>query len=393
TPAFSRDGRTLYFASNREGGYGGNDIYSARMDGRGRFSNLKNLGPEINTAGNEMFPYISNDGKLFFSSDGHPGFGGLDLFQAERSGGKVSIQNMGTPINSSYDDFGLYLFDPAKGWFTSNRPDGKGGDDIYTFVNNDPDLKIVNYILAGLTKTTGAKDSLQNLPLVNVKLLDAEENILEETTSNRGAQFQFRVYPEEDYVLIGERPDYFTTRLEFSTKGRSVPKEDLTEMVTNVRFDTILVLDQIILERSIVLENIYYDLDKWDIRPDAAQELDKLVNILKDNPQIRIELSSHTDSRADDDYNDVLSQRRAESAVEYIINQGIEPQRLRAKGYGEQRLIVKNAQTEAQHQRNRRTEFKVIEYNKDMANQQGEEEEADDGTFNEDRYFNNEDDQ
>ncbi|MFA0961966.1 OmpA family protein [Roseivirga sp. BDSF3-8] len=392
TPTFSRDGRTLYFSSNRKGGYGGTDIYSARMDGRGRFSQISNLGPEINTAGNEMFPYVSDEGKLYFSSDGHPGFGGLDLFEAVRAGGKISIENLGTPINSSYDDFGLYLFDPSKGWFTSNRPGGAGDDDIYTFVNNDPDLKIVNYMLAGLTKTSVSEDSLSILPLVKVRLLDAEENLLEEVSSNRSGQFSFRVYPEEDYVLIGERPDYFTTRLEFSTKGRSVAKEDLTEMVTNVRFDTTLVLDRIVLDRSIVLENIYYDLDKWDIRPDAAQELDKLVNILKDNPQIRIELSSHTDARADDDYNDVLSQRRAESAVEYIINQGIEAERLRAKGYGEQRLIVKNAQTEEEHQRNRRTEFKVIEYNKDMAKQEeGDEQEGDEESFDEDRYFNNDD--
>jgi outer membrane protein OmpA-like peptidoglycan-associated protein len=161
--------------------------------------------------------------------------------------------------------------------------------------------------------------------------------------------------------MIASKSGYFTKSVPYSTIGKTPAVEDLIQDVTNITLDTTIVLDQLILERSIVLENIYYDLDKAAIRPDAALELDKLVKILKDNPGIRIELSSHTDVRATDAYNDDLSQRRAESAVAYLVSQGIAADRLQAKGYGERQLIVENAQTEEEHQVNRRTEFKVIE--------------------------------
>jgi outer membrane protein OmpA-like peptidoglycan-associated protein len=161
--------------------------------------------------------------------------------------------------------------------------------------------------------------------------------------------------------MIASKTGYFSQSVPYSTIGKTPAPEELIQDVTNVTLDTTIVLEQLVLERAIVLENIYYDLDKAEIRPDAAQELDKLVKILKDNPGIRIELSSHTDARASDAYNQDLSQRRAESAVEYIVSQGIDASRLEARGYGEQQLLIENAQTEEEHQVNRRTEFKVIE--------------------------------
>ncbi|MEM9325928.1 MAG: OmpA family protein [Bacteroidota bacterium] len=363
TPALSRDGKTLYFASTRPGGYGGSDIYSAKMDRRGRWVDVRNMGPDINTPGNEMFPFVSEDGSMYFSSDGHPGFGSLDLFKATRRRGHISIQNLGKPINSNADDFGLYEFNLTRGFFASNRKGGAGDDDVYTYVNDDPDLKIVNYFLTGVTTTLD--DGGEKIIVANTKvtLLGEDGSILDESFTGEDGQFRFRVYPEEDYRLLAEKTDYFTVRDNFSTVGRSVDRSTLTEMVTTVNFETEIPLNSIVIEKPIVLENIYYDLAKWDIRPDAEPTLDSLVMILEDNPDIFIELGSHTDIRAPDDYNMDLSWKRARSAVTYIINKGVNAARITARGYGETTLIVVDAQTEEEHQRNRRTEFKVLRYN------------------------------
>lgn len=363
TPAFSPDGTTLYFSSTRPGGYGGADLYQAKVNRRGRWVDVRNLGPEINTTGDDVFPYVSEDGSLYFASDGHPGFGKLDMFRAVREGGHVQIENLGKPMNSSADDFGFYQFDLQKGFFTSNRRGGKGDDDIYTYVNDDPDLKIVNYFLTGTTVTKDDAGQEIILPNTKVSLTTDNGEVLDEAFTTADGKFNFRVYPEEHYDLISEKTDYFTVRKDFTTIGKTIDKTTLTEFITNVNFETKIMMDPIVLERAIVLENIYYDLDKADIRPDAALVLDSLVQIMNDNPDIYIELGSHTDARQTDDYNLNLSRRRAQSAVRYIINEGVSAERIVAKGYGESQLIVKNAQTEEEHQRNRRTEFKVLRYN------------------------------
>ena len=362
TPAFSKNGKTLYFASNRRGGFGGVDLYSATLDARGNWGRVKNMGPEINTAGNEMFPFVSFDGRLYFSSDGHPSLGALDLFVAIRKGGEIFIENLGVPMNSPADDFGLSYSGYDRGYFSSNRESGKGDDDVYAFLNEDPDLKIVNYYLAGTTYTTDENERERILPNVEVRLMADNDRQVDLTMSDADGKFQFTL--EEgvvEYVLIGEKEEYFTTRRIFPMEGKYLDKESLVEFETDTTYYTDLTLDKIVLDKAIVLDNIYYDFDKADIRPDAARELDKLVSVLKDNPQIVIELSSHTDSRGDVAYNIDLSQRRAESAVEYIISNGINPRRITARGYGENRPIIPNATTEEEHQVNRRTEFKVTE--------------------------------
>lgn len=366
TPALATDGRTLYFSSNRKGGFGGLDIYSATMDSRGRFGRVKNLGPEINTSGNELFPYYSDNGKLYFSSDGHPGYGMLDIFVVNRVNGKTVIDNLGQPVNSTADDFGMYLFKPDRGFFTSNREGGKGDDDIYTFVNEDPNLKVVNYYLQGITYMTRKDSTREILPNTKVSLLDEEGEVMQDFVTGNDGKFLFRVYENENYTLMGETDGFITKRQPYTTVGKSVPLETLKELVTNITLDTLVVLDRKERNKIFVLENIYFGYDSADIRKEAARELDKLVVLLNDNPDLKIEMSSHTDSVASDAYNLQLSQRRAESTVNYLIRKGIATDRLVAKGYGESKPIARNTNPDgtdnpAGRQRNRRTEFKILD--------------------------------
>ncbi len=376
TPAFSEDGRTLYFSSTRKGGFGGVDLYSATVNSRGQWGNVRNLGDKINTPEDEMFPSASQDGKLYFSSNGHPGLGKLDIFVAERKGGKITISHLGKPMNSNKDDFAVFLYSPDRGFFSSDRPGGEGRDDIYTFKNEDPNLKIVNYFLAGVTTTHNTNEEEVILPGANVRMFSQDSVLLGEILTGQDGKFNFRVSEEEEYFIIAEKDNYFTTRKTFSTVGKTVDKSQLTSLITNKVFETEILLEEIILDKAFELENIYYDFDSANIRADAALELDKLVTILKDNPPIKIELSSHTDARGEAAYNQELSKRRAESAVAYIISQGIDPSRIKARGYGESQLIIEDAETEEEHETNRRTEFKVTEYDKEIARRIREQEEA-----------------
>lgn len=363
TPAFSPDGNTLYFASNRPGGYGGIDLYKATRLANSDFGNPVNLGPNINTSGNELFPRPEADGKFFFSSDGHPGYGKLDLFVAESDAeGKQVIKNLGENFNSANDDFGIFFTDyPKAGFMSSNREGGVGDDDIYSFEDKTPKPKIINVLLNVYTKQRVAGEPDEVLDQARVVLYDGNNKQSGGDFSNKSGRVRFTLEPDANFTIIASKAGYFSKSVPYTTIGKTPDPATLIQEVTNISLDTTIILDQLVLDRSIVLENIYYDLDKAEIRTDAAVELNKLVQILKDNPSIRIELSSHTDDRSSDEYNFDLSQRRAQSAVDYLVSQGIDKDRLVAKGYGESQLIVKNAKTEEEHQINRRTEFKVIE--------------------------------
>jgi outer membrane protein OmpA-like peptidoglycan-associated protein len=338
-----------------------------------------------------MFPYVAEDGKLYFASDGHPGFGGLDLFVIERENGKNVIKNLGQPMNSSSDDFGIYLFRPDRGFFTSNREEGKGDDDIYTFVNEDPDLKVINYYLQGITYFKDREGKRQILPNARVSLLDARGELMQDYVTGNDGKFLFRVYDNEDYNMVGESDGYITTREEYSTKGRGVDPKTLKDLVTNVTFDTLLVLERKAEGVKFILENIYFGFDSTLITQTSAKELDKLVQLLIDNPEIKIEMGSHTDSLGSFDYNIDLSKRRAESTVRYLINNGISPDRLTSKGYGETQPIARNTNPNGTDNpvgraRNRRTEFKIIEVGV-MPKSIEEEETGVKEEFDEDKYF------
>jgi outer membrane protein OmpA-like peptidoglycan-associated protein len=204
-------------------------------------------------------------------------------------------------------------------------------------VNEDPDLKVINYYLQGLTQTPDKDGNLQILPNTKVTLLDDKGYVMQDYTTGNDGKFLFRVYENENYDLVGETDGYLVKREAYSTKGRSVDPRTLKDLVTNITLDTTLVLEKIELNKIFALENIYYKFNKYDITPEAGVELDKLAQLLIDNPEIKIELASHTDSVDDEAYNQTLSQRRAEAAVNHLIKRGISPDRMIAKGYGDKR--------------------------------------------------------
>jgi outer membrane protein OmpA-like peptidoglycan-associated protein len=354
SPAFSPDGRTLYFSSDRRGGQGGRDIWMTTLDAGGRFSRPVNLGAAVNTPGNESFPYVAADSTLYIASDGHPGLGGLDVFRISGD----SVINMGTPINSVGDDFSILITGEDQGFFASNRAGGQGGDDIYSFVKRQP--KLVNFFVDGrVLERNQTNNTTTPMANVRVTLQNAQGVKVTEATADARGNFTFKLDSASVYSVIAERTGYFAARNSVITQGKTPPQDQLTKPLTEIRLTTTLTLAKIVKNKAIVVENIFYDYDKANIRPDAAVELDKLVQTLVDNPTITIELSSHTDSRGVDIYNQDLSQRRAQSAVDYIISKGIDKKRITARGYGESRPVIRNAKTEAQHQQNRRTEFKV----------------------------------
>ena len=367
-PAISSDELTLYFVSDMKGGLGGKDIWKVRRANKGdEWGTPENLGADINTPENEMYPFIHEDGTLYFSSNGHIGLGGLDIFKAKQNAnGSWKVDNMESPINSNADDFGIvFQKDVEKGYFSSSRT-AKGDDDIFTF--NLPPLK---YNLLGVVK-----DEKNDKPLAeaNVKSVSSDGITVDIKTDKNGA-FKMIMKANTDYVLIGSKEGYLNGKERETTKGLEKSKD----------FRTVIYLASI--EKPIELPNIFYDLAKWDLRPESMVALDGLVETLNDNPKITIELASHTDSRGSDADNITLSQKRAQSVVNYLIEKGIAADRLIAKGYGEsepktvdaklaqqypflkdgvvlsEEYITKLPDLDLQeiaHQINRRTDFRVL---------------------------------
>jgi peptidoglycan-associated lipoprotein len=367
-PAISPDGLTLYFVSELTDGYGGKDIYYVtRQSASGNWSQPVNLGPDINTGGDEMFPYVRDDGTLYFSSDGHMGMGGLDIFKAvQQPDGRWIVTNMRPPINSSADDFGIVFERGAeKGLFSSSRK-GRGNDELYSFV-----MPPLTFSITGLVK-----DEKTDSPVTGsvVQLIASDGTNLQATTGDNG-DFRFSLRPDVDYIFLATKEGYLNGKARETTRGQDKSREFLT---------TILMTP---IDKPIELPNIFYDFGRWDLRPESMVSLDKLTETLLDNPNVTIELMSHTDSRDTEEYNMTLSQRRAQSVVDYLIEKGIEPDRLSPRGYGESspkvvddeiaalypflqtgitlseqfiNTLPTEEQKEIAHQINRRTEFRVL---------------------------------
>lgn len=451
-PAITRDGRTMYLVSDIPGGFGGADIYKVQIHEDGTFGEMVNLGKEINTEGQEMFPFIDSEGRLFFSTDGHPGLGGLDVFVALPDGDKTGkIHNLGLPVNSQYDDFAFSMSDDFKtGFLSSNREGGKGGDDIYA-------VQLIRPFVFSITIKGTAKDKKgEKVPFATIELKDDAGNTIGSVKADENGAYSFEADYEKNYVLEGTKEDYFDGNNRASTytdeqvviadvvlekdpglslyaiitdKKTGKPLEgvqinlvdNMTGKSKNItspatgdfrealfgkklndrgsynlvlqkegyfsktvtyntlfdqpgQYDIHALLDLSMdpevkdLSEMIQINPINFDLNKYNIRPDAATELDKIVEVMNKYPNMVIELGSHTDCRASKAYNMKLSDRRAKASAEYIKKRITDSERIYGKGYGESRLLnhcecegsVKSDCTEEEHEKNRRTEFKVI---------------------------------
>ncbi len=369
-PAVSPSGDWLYFASDMPG-HGGKDIW--RINLRERVGSLENLGEAINTPGDEVFPYMLTDSVMLFSSDGHPGLGGLDIFRATLtpSGGWL-VENMGSPVNSEGDDFGITYATPGKeaGYFSSNRGDGRGYDHLYSF--ELPDLKI---LISGWVLD---KDE-EPVPNAIIRIV-GNDGSNQKAVARADGSFSFPLNRGVSYVMLAGAKGYLNAKQEFTS--------DTAEEDAEYGIDFILAS----LSKPNILENIFYDFDKATLRPESKTALDELVNMLRDNPNITIEMASHTDRHGTDEYNIDLSQRRAKSVVDYLIESGIAADRLQAQGYGESRpkVVTKRVNREypqfpegqvldeeyiltlgeedqdAADQINRRTEFQVLTFDYQM---------------------------
>jgi outer membrane protein OmpA-like peptidoglycan-associated protein/tetratricopeptide (TPR) repeat protein len=357
-PALSVNEKTLYFASDMPGTLGQSDLFSVRINEDGTYGIPQNLGPEINTEGRETFPFISNENELFFASDGRPGLGGLDIFVA-RIAEDVSffgIQNVGTPINSNQDDFAFLINSKNRnGFFTSNREGGKGYDDIYRFV--EVKKLVCDQTLSGIITDL---DSGQIIPNAKVSLFDNDFKPLQEILSDQKGNYSFEVACGATYYVRAEKDGYQTK--EGSVKTKSISGNKDYSVVLEKRLKPITIGTD--LAKTLDIPIIYFDLDKSFIRKDAAFELAKVVAVMQQFPEMKIEIHSHTDSRQTAKYNKKLSDKRAKATVAWLVKNGIDSARLIGKGYGETQLVNNCADgvkcTEEEHQANRRSEFIIV---------------------------------
>ena len=350
-PSVSADGKTLYFASDMPGGYGNFDIYKAPINDDGTLGEPKNLGQKVNTEGQEMFPYISSNNTLYFSSNGHLGLGGMDVFHTKEIDGKMApIRNVGIPINSNGDDFAFSINeDSGEGFVSSNREGGKGDDDIYAIKKLQP--------LCDVLISTVVTDAKTGNPVSGalVSMVDSDGNRLNTKTTSSDGIAEFIVECETETKLEVSMTDYESQMVDVDGSSEE-------EMTVNVSLQPI---EKIIQETVIALNPIYFDFDKSNITAQAAFELDKLVQIMTKYPNMVIKANSHTDSRGSAPYNQRLSERRAKTTVQYVISKGIDASRITGEGKGENELKVNcgTGCSDEEHQMNRRSEFLIISGN------------------------------
>jgi outer membrane protein OmpA-like peptidoglycan-associated protein/tetratricopeptide (TPR) repeat protein len=355
-PTLSTDGKILYFSSNMPGGFGGSDLYYSMKKEDGSWDIPKNLGSAINTSGKECFPAIGTDGILYFSSDGHHGMGGLDLFKARGTMDRWGeVENMKAPVNSSQDDFGI-LFNPdgVSGYLSSSRGDSYGKDNIFSFQPAPPKKRFI--VIRG--RTVNAEENILSNVLVQVAETLPEASTLAEFYSGSDGKFLIKVPYDENYLIKGEKQGFkmFEHFVSVSTDKDTIDIEIMLEMNINTFAKK--------SKPEPIEKKIYFDLDMAAIRKDAAAELDKIVGILNSYENMRLEISSHTDCRASDSYNFLLSQRRAEATVNYLIKKGADKGRISAECFGKTKLINHCKEgvscDEELHQQNRRVEIRII---------------------------------
>jgi outer membrane protein OmpA-like peptidoglycan-associated protein len=354
-PTLSPDEKTMYFASDMPGTHGQSDLWKVKINEDGSFGTPENLGVSINTEGKESFPIFTNENELYFATDGHPGLGGLDIFMSRMNadGSFKEPINIGAPANSPQDDF-AYLIDTKtrKGFLTSNRDGGKGYDDIYKFLET---RKLVcEQVLSGIVTDL---DTGEILPNTKVTLFDDKFNIIKEVISDDKGFYTFEVECGKSYFIRAEK-DTYETKEQKITIPTLTGKTDLPIQLEK-KVKPVVVGDD--LAKAFGIKIIYFDLDKWNIRPDAALELEKILDVMKQYPNMKIDVRSHTDSRQTHKYNEKLSDRRAKSTMSWLVKNGIDANRLTGKGYGETQLVNKCADgvkcSEDEHQANRRSEF------------------------------------
>ena len=363
-PALSPDGKYIYFASDMKGTIGASDIYRAKILKNG-YGKPENLGALINTQGRESFPFVSDDNILYYSSDGFPGLGGLDIYAVKLDEEDNPISkpvNVGRPANSAEDDFCYVINTHTKiGYLTSNRPGGKGSDDIYSFYEEAPVQFSCKQAINGVVKNA---KSLEVIADAKITLLDKSLKLIEEKISNKEGSFSFLYTSNcKDEQLIIK-----TIREGFSSDEQNITLTGLKDAYAEVLLSPIVEKKPIKigddLSKELKIDNIYFDYDKANIRPDAAEQLAKIVKVMEEYPTMKIDVRLHTDSRGSDSYNLALSQRRAKSTIKWLIAHGIHKDRITGKGYGETQLVNGCSNgvpcTEEQHQANRRSEFIII---------------------------------
>lgn len=354
-PALSLDEKTMYFASDMAGTKGYSDIYKVKRNDDGSFGRPENLDTQINTTGRESFPSIDKDGNLYFASDGHLGLGGLDLFKAtiNKDGSFEKPKNLGERINSPKDDFGATFYDKTSGFFTSNRDNGKGFDDIYYFNEKMCKQKADGIVYDAQTKLA--------IPAATIILFNDEMNELEKIATDEKGYYSFTVDCGKKYYIRALKENYEPAEIKLTTntENEKVTTTDLYLSKKQIPID-----EGTDLAKIFNISKIYFDLDKSNIRQDAEVHLQKIIEVLKQYPNMVIDIRSHTDSRQTHKYNEALSDRRAKSTLEYIVKNKIARKRLTAKGYGETQLVNKCADnvncTEEEHQMNRRSEFIIV---------------------------------
>ncbi|WP_418263422.1 OmpA family protein [Flavobacterium faecale] len=358
-PALSKDEKTLYFASDMPGTLGLSDLFKVKINDDGSFGTPENLGNSINTPGRETFPFLSEDNELYFASDGHPGLGGLDVFVSKISqdGTFGEVQNVGADINSPKDDF-AYLIDSKsrRGFFTSNKDGGHGYDDIYKFLETKP-LSCEQELYGQITDI----DTKEVLPNTKVSLFDKRFKDVSSMMSDEKGNYSFTVECDKTYYVRAEKPEY-TTKEEKVTVDKDKGKTKLDIALEKITCKVAIGDD---LGKCFGIKMIYFDFDKSDIRPEAALDLEKILDVLKQYPNMKLDIRSHTDSRGSFKYNEALSDRRVKSTIAWLIQNGVKTNRLIGKGYGEYELVNQCSDgvkcTEEEHQLNRRSEFIITD--------------------------------